>query len=255
MRKKFLRFFLVSATALSASLYAHKEDPKKIEKQTQETEVFKLSEAFGHLLGKNLGEMGITLDIESVIKGLRDASLGENPPMSETECMDAITVAQKKAYNELAEKNLKQADNFLQENSKNKGVTVLEKGKVQYKILSTGEGTCVEPHSSPLVRYMGKYLNGEVFGSSKEDEILLLDEIIPGLKSALLGMKEGEKRVVYIHPDLAYGTHGYLAPNSLLTFELEIVKANIPEGQKDALIKQTPLEEPQTLLEEEKNLR
>ena len=42
-------------------------------------------------------------------------------------------------------------------------------------------------------------------------------------------MKEGEKRTVYIHPDLAYGTNGYLPPpNSLLTFDIEIIKANAP---------------------------
>jgi peptidylprolyl isomerase len=39
-------------------------------------------------------------------------------------------------------------------------------------------------------------------------------------------MREGEKRTVFIHPELAYGTNGYLPPNSLLTFEVEIVKAN-----------------------------
>ena len=39
-------------------------------------------------------------------------------------------------------------------------------------------------------------------------------------------MKEGEKRVIYIHPDLAYGTYGSLPPNSLLIFEIEVVKAN-----------------------------
>ena len=42
----------------------------------------------------------------------------------------------------------------------------------------------------------------------------------------MLGMKEGEKRKIFIHPEYAYGTKGSLPPNSLLTFEIEIVKAN-----------------------------
>ena len=53
---------------------------------------------------------------------------------------------------------------------------------------------------------------------------------IPGLKSGIIGMKEGEKRTIYIHPDRAYGTQGYLPPNSLLTFEIELIKANAPEA-------------------------
>ena len=38
-------------------------------------------------------------------------------------------------------------------------------------------------------------------------------------------MKEGEKRRIYIHPELGYGTRGRLPPNSLLIFDVEIVEA------------------------------
>jgi len=71
--------------------------------------------------------------------------------------------------------------------------------------------------------------------------MMSLDEIIPGLKSGLIGMKEGEKRTIYIHPDLAYGSAGYLPPNSLLTFEIELVKANSSTvEQSDTAISGTP---------------
>ncbi len=39
-------------------------------------------------------------------------------------------------------------------------------------------------------------------------------------------MVQGEKRTLYIHPELAYGVSGHLPPNSLLIFEVEIVEAN-----------------------------
>ena len=68
-----------------------------------------------------------------------------------------------------------------------------------------------------------------------------LDESLPGLNKALLGMKEGEKRTVFIHPDLGFGTHGYLPPNSLLTFDIEVVQANAPHAEAlDALSPTTP---------------
>ena len=35
-----------------------------------------------------------------------------------------------------------------------------------------------------------------------------------------------EKRKIYIHPALAYGTSGELPPNALLTFEVEVIKAD-----------------------------
>ena len=53
-----------------------------------------------------------------------------------------------------------------------------------------------------------------------------IKQSIPGFAKGMLGMKEGEKRVLYIHPELAYGLTGQLPPNSLLIFEVEIVKAN-----------------------------
>ena len=72
---------------------------------------------------------------------------------------------------------------------------------------------------------------------SKEEEKICLEEVIPGLRSGLVGMKEGEKRIVYIHPDFAYGTSGCLPPNALLTFEVELVQANAPSIEENTELK------------------
>lgn len=85
--------------------------------------------------------------------------------------------------------------------------------------------------------------------------MISLDETIPGFSKGIVGMKEGEKRTLYIHPDLAYGVNGSLPPNSLLTFEIEIVKANNPQDQEAVISSNTnELEEDQELAldEEEK---
>jgi len=167
--------------------------------------------------------------VAHVIKGLQDSFSGKDSPMTEIECIQAITVAQEAVFKLQCTENLKVAESFLEENKKETEVIALEEGKVQYKITEAGQGSAqVEAHCSPLIKYAGKYLDGMVFGASKEEEAVSLDEIIPGLRAGLIGMKEGEKRTVYIHPDLAYGTTGLLAPNSLLMFEIEVVKTNAP---------------------------
>jgi len=38
-------------------------------------------------------------------------------------------------------------------------------------------------------------------------------------------MKEGEKRRLFVHPEVGYGTSGQLLPNSLLIFDIEVIKA------------------------------
>ena len=148
--------------------------------------------------------------------------------MSEMECIQAITQAQELVFKKQSSSNLAQAEEFLKKNTSNQGIITIEDGKVQYKIEKEGTGAILSENSSPLIRYVGKFLDGTVFSSSTEEEPISLAEVIPGLKTGLLGMKEGEKRTIYIHPEYAYGTASSLPPNSLLTFEIEIVKAEAP---------------------------
>jgi peptidylprolyl isomerase len=241
MKKKSIYVCLFLAIAVCCSLFATEaKNPEVTEKEAKTVEVAKVSEAFGHLIGKNLQNIGMKFDIAQVIKGLQDSIAGKDSPMTEVECIQALTAAQEKVFRTQSQENLKKAETFLQDNAKKSKVTSLENGKVQFRIEAEGKGSLWEGHFSPLIRYTGKFLDGSVFSSSKEEEQICLEEIIPGLRAGLIGMKEGEKRVVYIHPELAYGTSGGVPPNSLLTFEIELVKANAPttDESKEALEKE-----------------
>ena len=222
-------FGLFALLALFPLCAEEKQESQAPAETQQPVEISKISEAFGHLIGKNLENIGVKFDIAQVIKGLQDEASGKASPMTEMECVQAIASVQEKIFKEQAAENLRRAEQFLADNTKKKEIVSLEEGKVQYTVQTEGKGSNVEDHFSPLIRYTGKFLDGSVFSASKEEETISMDEIIPGLKAGLLGMKEGEKRTVFIHPELAYGTNGYLPPNSLLTFEVEIIKANMPK--------------------------
>jgi peptidylprolyl isomerase len=222
-------FSIYMAIALSFSSMGFSEESiESTVVDSKQQEILKVSEAFGHLMGKHLESTGLQFDIQYVIKGLQDAANGKTSPMTEMECIQAITAAQESAFKEQSSVNLTEAEEFLKNNSSLEGIVSLEEGKVQYKVEKEGSGDVVAENGTPLIRYTGKFLNGSVFGASKEDEPISLEEVIAGLKTGVSGMKEGEKRTIYIHPDLAYGTKGGLPPNSLLTFEIEIVKAAAP---------------------------
>ncbi|MBM3197996.1 MAG: FKBP-type peptidyl-prolyl cis-trans isomerase [Chlamydiae bacterium] len=221
----FLFNTLICTTVLAAPLT---EEQKK--------ESSKISEAFGHLMAKHIEDMGVKFDIQYVIQGLKNASEGKSSPMTEEECVQAIAQAQEVAFKEQSIRNLAEAEQFLQHNGKTKGIISLEEGKVQYKVDQEGQGEIIGMESTPLVRFKGTLLNGDSFGASTEDDLLAMEELIPGLQLGMNGMHEGEKRTIYIHPDCAYGTKGALPPNSLLTFEIELVKAQGPSAVEQQVL-------------------
>jgi peptidylprolyl isomerase len=237
--KKYIFLFALSGALSSALLFSNeKSEDKAIAAQSApierkvETDPSKISEAFGHLIGKNIKNIGFKFEIDAIVKGLRDFEAGKPSPLNEMECISAISAAQEQAFNELAEKNLNEANTFMEKNAKEDKVAVLEKGKLHYHINQEGKGAVVEEHSAPVLTYTGKFIDGSVLGASKEEgERIVLDETIPGIKQGVIGMKEGEKRTIYIHPDLAYGVSDAIPPNSLLTFEVELIKANTPKEE------------------------
>lgn len=206
----------------------------KTEDKDKEFNIEKLSETFGNYIGRNLNVPGFKFDIESLIKGIRNGAAGKPAPMSDEEYEKEMAALQEKIFAKMSEENLKAANDFLAKNAKEPNVKEMIAGKVQYIILEEGQGDEVKEHSSPLVEYTGKYLDGTVFGSSNDVGgaiTIPVDQTISGFGKGIIGAKEGEKRRLFIHPDLGYGTSGHLPPNSLLIFDVRIIKAQNEEKQ------------------------
>jgi peptidylprolyl isomerase len=139
---------------------------------------------------------------------------------------------QEQALTAVSQKNLDEANAFLKKNAKEKDVIEIVPEKLQYIILKEGHEPAVEEHGSPQITYEGKYADGTVFGNSDSAGgpiTVPLDQTIQGFSQGIKGMKEGEKRRLFVHPDLGYGTTGLLPPNSLLIFDVEVVKAQSPD--------------------------
>ena len=206
-----------------------KEEAMPPKMELKDINTGKMSEAFGHMVGKNLETLGFEFEVSGIIKGIQDSLAGKDSPMTEAECIQAMSVLQEHAQQKIAQENLEKANEFLSKNAKQKGIVKLESNKLQYRVTSKGSGEVVGEHDAPVIKYKGTFIDGKVFGESQETEHISLEETIPGFAKGLVGMKEGEKRTLYIHPDLAYkDSSAYFPPNSLLTFEVEIVKANEP---------------------------
>ena len=193
-----------------------------------EQEVGQLSHALGHLLAHNIETTGMPLNVEELLLGLQEAKEGKASPIPYEELAAKIAQIQESYRNRLAKENLELAEEFLAANAREEGMVVLEEGKLQYQVTCAGDGPIVLSDSTPLIRLKGQFLNGSKLSPSGEELRLYMDEVIPGLKIGILGMHEGEKRTLFLHPSLAYGTESVAPPNALLTMEVEIVKASAP---------------------------
>jgi len=105
---------------------------------------------------------------------------------------------------------------------------------ISYKILQEGTGTKPARARSVSVHYTGWLLGsgdiiGKKFDSSHDRNaqfsfILGLGQVIKGWDLMVADMLVGEKRVVILPPDVAYGRHGaggVIPPNATLIFEIE----------------------------------
>jgi FKBP-type peptidyl-prolyl cis-trans isomerase FkpA len=100
--------------------------------------------------------------------------------------------------------------------------------------LNEGYGRQVERGRHVTVQYEGRFLNGKYFDSTiKRNEavdFIYGSEMIllPGLEKALGKMKEGEKALIILPSDLAFGASGsyggIVPPWTALIYELEVLK-------------------------------
>ena len=225
----------MATTLAFCSLFSKEEGEPKQEAKQPDTGL--VSESLGHLIGDNLASLG-EFDLDRVIAGIKNAAAGKEAPLSESETVQGISRVQEEKFQTIATTNLKEAEDFIAKQSKEEGTLVAEEGKLVYEVVQQGEGPAVTSTDSPRITYTGRLLNGDVFGESTQDERISFDETIPGFTKGIIGMKEGEKRRLYVHPDLAYGTHGsagMLPQNALLKFDIEVVKANAPEDTEAPL--------------------
>ena len=98
---------------------------------------------------------------------------------------------------------------FFARNAQAPGVKTIP--GIQYKVLKSGPETGVHPKRSSTikVRYEGKFLDGRVFDSSKNDPdgavTFPLGKLIPGWVTVLPLMRPGDEWVIYIPPEYAAG--------------------------------------------------
>ncbi|WP_194842447.1 FKBP-type peptidyl-prolyl cis-trans isomerase [Endozoicomonas sp. OPT23] len=208
-----------------------------------ETESDKLSYSLGALMAEQLKQFG-TINSDALTKGIRDTLEGKETELSKQEMLKVVETArkedEKKQQEKLAEEartNLEAGQQFLKENARKPGVITMDNG-LQYRIIKEGTGAKPKESSEVTVHYEGKLLDGKIFDSSYErgqPATFRLNQVIRGWNEGLQEMPEGSTWELFVPAELAYGPGGIpgrIAPNSMLTFKVELMKVGKEDKKK-----------------------
>ncbi len=200
----------------------------------------------GYFLGMSVGQQMAQQGFQSedftgagFAAGISDALAGKDAALTDEQMQQVaqkiesiLRVRQEEMVAEmrkLGAANLEKSNLYLEENAKKEGVKTLASG-LQYKVITTGTGKSPVAEDTVRVHYTGKLIDGTTFDSSVargEPAEFGVGQVIPGWRQALQEMKVGDKWMLYIPPQLAYGAQGgpggRIGPNEALIFEVELL--------------------------------
>ncbi len=141
----------------------------------------------------------------------------------------------KATFQAFAARNQSRADEFLARNGHAPGIKTTPSG-LQYQVIAAGDATAKPAglNDYVTVKYEGRFVDGTVFDTSEgrpRPTVIKPSAVIPGWREALAAMPPGARWRLFIPPALGYGTSAppAIPPNSLLIFDVEVVKID-PAG-------------------------
>jgi FKBP-type peptidyl-prolyl cis-trans isomerase len=198
----------------------------------------KLSDAsygIGFNMGKQLAGAPFKLDVDQIVKGLRDSYGGKPSGIPEAQIHAALEALQTEASagaeakaREGGDANVKAGDDYRAANGKKPGVTTTASG-LQIETLTAGTGDTPKATDKVKVHYVGTLIDGTKFDSSidrGEPITFPLNGVIKGWGEGLQLMKVGGKARLVIPPSLGYGAEGAggtIPPNATLVFEVQLL--------------------------------
>ena len=192
------------------------------------------SYAIGIEMARNFRKNQVDVDLDQVLKGMKDGLAGNRPPMGEKELrrilnnfqnvMRAHTMANQRA---LGLANRQKGEAFLASNKTQPGVRTLVNG-VQVKELKAGNGIRPTERDTVVMNWRGTTLDGTEYDSSEPGHpmTIAVADLFNGWRSAVVQMQEGSHWQIWVPSAMAYGERGVgadVGPNETLVLEVELL--------------------------------
>ncbi len=201
-----------------------------------------LSYAVGFQLGREirrgLDHDGVELDTEPTSEGFRDGASGREPRIGRDRLQEILAAIkdrvdgraverlrdQDPGFRLLLVRNLADGRASREAFAQRDGVVALPNG-IHYQVLTGGAGPSPGPDDRVIVRYRLMDPEGKPLAEATRE--IAVREAVPGAAQLLLMMRVGDRWLVSIPPELAFGTHGRLPeiePNATVIAEMELVR-------------------------------
>jgi FKBP-type peptidyl-prolyl cis-trans isomerase FkpA len=206
---------------------------------TPQTEDEKTLYAYGFMLGRNAGALGISpRELEVIKTGLTDSVMKKKAALDVEKFGPQMDALARKRMNERAEVEKGKAKGIVEGALKETGAVKLPSGMVSR---TTRPGNGAQPAETDRVKvhYQGRLADGTEFDSSykrNEPAIFPLNGVIKCWTEGLGRMKIGEKATLTCPSEVAYGEGGrppVIPGGATLIFDVElldIIKDAVPPG-------------------------
>lgn len=204
----------------------------KLEKPKDTMDI--VSYAIGYQLGSQMAMDSLKPNFEYLLLGIKKALANDTSFIKQAE-MDMTfadwQAARRQKRDEenrmLAEKQIKENAPFLEEAKKAPGAMQLD-GGIVYNVIKQGSGKT--PMSDELVKVQltGSLKTGVPFDTmfAKQPTVGPVQNMLPGLKDAILKMTIGSRWKVILPPAKAFGERGFppvIPPNAVIIYDIELL--------------------------------
>ncbi len=180
---------------------------------------------------------GVEIDRDALLEGLTDAirtgesRLGPDRARRLLERLDAkvrtrraeARMDEDPVFRALPERNLQRSHDFHAQFGAEQGAVTLPSG-IQYRVKSPGQGDPARAGDTVVVSFRGTLLDGREFARADMAE-LVVAEVMPGAREALMKMRAGGRWLVCIPPQRAFSLGGRdpdIGPNESLIIDVTL---------------------------------
>jgi hypothetical protein len=154
------------------------------------------------------------------IAGMKDAVKREHLDVKEIKFLDVLW--------QRDPSSILPSSNFFKDLARDSGVECKIPGYLYFKIAqASASDECLTAHHRTFkARYLVEDFSGTPLKGSyelQETPTLCLEELMPALAHGLIGMRKGEIRDIYIHPDIAYGPSSEIGDGNALIVRVELL--------------------------------